>query len=120
MSTITILPEGTAAPPTSFRAIAGATESSGKTAGEALDAINEKLTGADAVRLVVLHSNCPDPLFTAVQQKRLAELMQWWRIARDTSVALPPDLHAELDSLVDAEMRAAAERAAALVRGLQP
>jgi response regulator of citrate/malate metabolism len=56
----------------------------------------------------------PDELFTAEQQQRLAELLARWRAARDTGASLPPQEQAELDALVQAELRAATERSAAL------
>jgi hypothetical protein len=46
-------------------------------------------------------------LFSAEQQKRLSELMELWWIARDQGQDLPPDQQAELDSLVEAELKAA-------------
>jgi hypothetical protein len=58
----------------------------------------------------------PDCFFTAKQQRRLEELMTNWRRARDASVSLPPEDQAELESLVDAELRAAAGRATAMRR----
>jgi hypothetical protein len=60
----------------------------------------------------------PDEFFTAQQQERLAALMERWRAARDAGASLPPDEQAELDALVQAEVRAAGERAAAILRQL--
>jgi hypothetical protein len=60
----------------------------------------------------------PDALFTAEQQQRLAELLARWRAAHDAGASLPPQEQAELDALVEAELRAATERSAALVRQL--
>jgi hypothetical protein len=54
----------------------------------------------------------PDRFFTA-QQQRLEELMGRWRTARQGHNALPPEEQAELDALVEAEMQAAGQRAAA-------
>jgi hypothetical protein len=62
----------------------------------------------------------PDEFFTAEQGQRLQELMGRWRAARDAQTALPPEEQAELDALVQAELRGAAARAAALVRELTP
>jgi hypothetical protein len=58
----------------------------------------------------------PDRFFTAEQQERLEERMASWRQARDTGLRLCPQDQAELESLVDAELHAAAERAAAITR----
>jgi hypothetical protein len=62
----------------------------------------------------------PDTLFTAEQQQRLAELMARWRAARDTGSPFPPNHRAELDALVEAELRAASQRSPALVHQLPP
>jgi hypothetical protein len=56
--------------------------------------------------------------FSADQQRRLAELMERWRVARDKGESLPGDEQAEFESLVEAELRAAAARAAALADAL--
>ncbi|NJO51443.1 MAG: hypothetical protein HC840_20620 [Leptolyngbyaceae cyanobacterium RM2_2_4] len=46
------------------------------------------------------------------QQKQLSELMSLWRSARDQGAAFSPEQQAELDSLVEAELRAATARTA--------
>ena len=56
----------------------------------------------------------PDRFFTAEQLERLSELMLRWRQARDAGTTLPPAKQAELEALVEAEVRAAADRAEAL------
>ncbi len=61
----------------------------------------------------------PDRFFTAEQQERLKELMARWRAARDAGMSLPSDEQAELDALVDAELHAATERAAALLKEIE-
>ena len=63
--TITILAENPDSPMTSYRAIAGNKQSSGRTAGEALDAITCQLSETDALTLVVLQRQRPDKYFTA-------------------------------------------------------
>jgi hypothetical protein len=57
-----------------------------------------------------------DAWFTAEQQQRLQELMDRWRTARDSGIRLAPEEQAELDALVEAELRAATARSADLVR----
>lgn len=57
----------------------------------------------------------PDRFFTTEQQQRLAELMTRWRAARDRQTSFSPEEQAELESLVAAEVRASADRAAAEV-----
>lgn len=118
MTTIAIVPENPQGSPASFRAVAGDAQSSGATVGQALDAIRAQLGGPEQTTLVVVQPTQPDELFTAAQQQRLAELLARWRSARDAGASLPPQEQAELDALVEAELRAATERSTALVRQL--
>jgi hypothetical protein len=118
MTTVAILPENGKSAPTAYRAIAGRVQSVGKTAGEALDSLTAQLPDEEAGTLVVVQHLRPDAFFTADQQRRLQELMERWRTARDAGQSLPTAEQAELDALVQAELEGAAQRAAALVRGL--
>jgi hypothetical protein len=120
MTTIAILPENPGSVGTQYRAVAGQRQSVGRTAGEALDALTAQLDESQAGTLVVVQQLRPDCFFTSGQQKRLEELMARWRQARDQGSSLRPTEQAELDALVEAELRAAADRAAALVHGLIP
>lgn len=118
MTTIAIVPDNPQAFPPRFRAVAGEVQSLGATAGQALDALAAQLGGPTETTLVVVQPMRPDAFFTAQQQQRLAELMGRWRAARDAGVPLPAEEQAELDALAEAELRAAAERSAELVRQL--
>lgn len=118
MTKVAILPEHTDGGPPSFRAAAGGRQSVGRTAGEALDALVTQLPADQAGTIVVVQNLRPDPFFIAAQRQRLADLMDRWRAARDAGGALDPAEQAELDALVDAELRASAERTAALLREL--
>lgn len=118
MTTIAIVPERPGTPAASYRAIAGKVQSVGKTAGQALDALTEQLGETATGTLVVVQNLRPDSFFNAPQQQRLEDLMRRWREARDGQRRLPAQEQAELEILVDAELTAAAERAAALVREL--
>ena len=60
----------------------------------------------------------PDCFFDTDQQQRLKELMGRWRAARDSGNTLPPAEQIELETLVQAELLAASERAKALIDGL--
>jgi hypothetical protein len=116
MTTIAIVPDNPGSPTTNYRAVAGANQATGKTAGAALDALTAQLGELDSTTLVVLQQARPDRFFTAEQQKRLEELMARWRTARDAGQSLPPEEQAELDALVLAELQAATERARDLVQ----
>jgi hypothetical protein len=118
MTTIAIVPAHLPDSPTSFRAVAGDAQSVGATVGQALDALRAQIGVAEQTTLVVVQPMQPDERFTALQQQRLAELMDRWRAARDAGTVLPPQEQAELEALVEAELRAAKERSAALVRQL--
>jgi hypothetical protein len=61
----------------------------------------------------------PDRFFSAAQQKRLAELMEKWRLARDEEAPFSAEELSELDALVEAELRASAHRAATLINELR-
>lgn len=60
----------------------------------------------------------PDELFTTEQQKRLSRLMNLWRTARDEGQTLSPKQQAELESLVEAELKAATVRTAVILQQL--
>ena len=60
----------------------------------------------------------PDRFFTLAQQQRIQDLTRRWRVARDGGATLSQTEQAELEALADAEVRAAADRAAALAHEL--
>jgi hypothetical protein len=119
MTKVAILPIPTETGGVSYRAVAGDKHSEGKTAGEALDALTAQLSEEEVGTLVIVQSLRPDRFFSAAQQQRLAELMGRWRVARDKGETLPTEEQAELEALIEAELRAAADRAAALVDELE-
>jgi hypothetical protein len=114
MTKVAILPVPNAVGSHSYRAVAGDKHSEGRTAGAALDALTAQFSEGEAGMLVIVQTLQPDRFFNAVQQQRLADLMGLWRKARDQGGALPADEQAELNALVEAEVRASADRAAAL------
>jgi hypothetical protein len=120
MTTISILPENPGGNGTTYRAVAGKLQSVGRTAGEALDALTAQLGESESGTLLVVQHMRPDSFFTAQQQERLDALMERWRQSRDSGTTLPPNEQAELDALVEAELQAAGQRAAALVHGSAP
>lgn len=61
-----------------------------------------------------LQNQQPDDYFTGEQQQRLSELMERWRVARDSGTELPADKQAELQTLIKAELQGAIKRAEAL------
>lgn len=112
--TITILPEGLGTDGVTYRAISGALQSEGKTAGEALDALAKQLNEEEAGTLVIVQNLRPDRFFTAQQQERLNELMTRWRSARDRDDTLPAEEQTELENLIETELGAATNRALAV------
>jgi hypothetical protein len=118
MTKVAILPIPTEQGHLSYHAIAGPKHAEGKTAGEALDALTAQLSADEASTLIIVQSLRPDHFFTDAQQERLAALMARWRTARDQGNTLPVAEQAELDALIDAELRASAARAAALANTL--
>ena len=99
-----------------YRAISGDKHSVGKTAGQALDALTAQLEEAEFSGLLVIRKTEPDIFFTAEQQAQLSNLMALWRQARDRGEQLPPTQQAELESLVESELKASAARTKALMR----
>jgi hypothetical protein len=114
MRRVAILPVPTAMGALAYRAMAGDKHSEGSTAGAALDALTAQFPEDEAGMLVIVQTLRPDHFFNAAQQQRLADLMGRWRKARDQGGILPADEQAELNALVEAEVRASADRAAAL------
>ena len=95
MTTVAILPVSDASGEKLYRAIAGDKQSTGKTAGEALDALTVQLEGGEFCTLLILQSFRPDWFFSEFEQQRLSELMNRWRTARDQEQTLPPEQQAE-------------------------
>ena len=118
MTKVAILPEPSERGEMAYRAIAGGRQSLARTAGAALDALTAQLPAGEAGTMVIVQSQQPDEFFTAQQQERLRGLMARWRAAREAGASLTPAEQAELDALVDEEVRAAGKRAAALSAAL--
>jgi hypothetical protein len=116
MTTVAILPISDDRGEKAYRAVSGNKHSIGKTAGQALDALTAQLGETEFSGLLVMQSFRPDSFFGAQQQRRLSELMELWRSARDQGRELPAHQQTELDELVEAEMKAATARAAALMQ----
>jgi hypothetical protein len=114
MTRVAILPMPTERGILSYHAVSGDKHSQGSTVGEALDALTPQLSVDEAGTLIIVQSHRPDRFFNAVQQQRLSELMARWRAARDKGETLPLGEQSELETLVEAELRAAAGRATAL------
>ncbi len=117
MTTISILPADPTAQPAGYHAISDGKESSGPTVGQALDALAAQLPPGDTT-LVIIQPMAGDAFFPDADRRRLADLMDRWRAARDAGGRLPPAEQAELDALTEAELRAAAARAAAIHRSV--
>ena len=115
MTKVAILPIFDASGERSYRAIAGDKQTVGKTAGQALDALTAQLGETEFSALLLLQNFAPDQFFSVEQQKRLSELMNLWRKARDDGQSLSQKLQTELDNLVEAELNAATARTASLM-----
>jgi hypothetical protein len=111
MTTITILPEKD----NSYRAVAGDKQSTGRTAGEALDALTSQLADEEGQSFIVIPKPKADQFFNSIQQQRLSELMQLRRQG-----ALSPEEEKELEGLVEAELKGAKLRAESLLDELKP
>jgi hypothetical protein len=118
MTKVAILPVSTATGDIIYHATAGDKQSHGRTAGEALDALAAQLPKEEIGTLVIVQNLRPDCFFNSDQQQRLAELMEQWRAARDAGTSLPTAEQAELDALIEEEVRASTKRTAALLHEL--
>ena len=118
MTRMTIFREDADLQGMTYRAVAGSAQTMGRTAGEAVDALAAQLPEDQAETLIIVRDLRPDRHFTTEPRRRLEGLMAQWRAARDAGEALPAGDQAELERLVDEEVHAAAERAAALRREL--
>jgi hypothetical protein len=119
MTKVAILPERSSKGDTMFRAVAGDRQAVATTAGGALDALAAQLPSEEAGTLVVVQNHRPDQFFSAEQLKRLEDLMQRWRALRDEGKSLASAEQVELNALVDAEVQAAGQRAAAALAELE-
>lgn len=94
-------------------------QSQGATAGQALDALTDQLAETEKGTLVIMQDWRPDQFFNGEQQHRLAELMARLRSCREEGKSLPVEDATELDALIDAELRGAAARSAAMFDGMK-
>jgi hypothetical protein len=119
MTSVTILPMPTPQGGVRYCAVSNGKRSQGATAGEALDALTSQFTEAERGTVVIMQDRHPDQFFNAEQKHRLGELMARWRVCRDEGKPLPAHEEAELDLLIDAELRGANARAATMLGGLK-
>ncbi len=118
MTMVSILPITTDGNGPAFRALLAEKQSTGRTMGEALDALTAQFTGGEVETLVLVGGSQPDPFFNRSQQERLADLIDRWQAARDRGEELAGDAQRELDGLVQAELNASGARAATLADAL--
>ncbi|MGB2924305.1 MAG: hypothetical protein WBB82_03310 [Limnothrix sp.] len=110
MNTVEIQSVSDTSGKTFYRATSGAKSSVGATMEQALDALMQELEEMQFPALLVSQTFQPDIFFSASQQKRLAELMNLWRSARDKGTELESTLQKELDTLVELELEASVAR----------
>jgi hypothetical protein len=115
MTRVAIVPVPTNEGGLAYHAVAGDKQSYGGTAGEALDALTPQLSEDERATIVIVQSFRPDRFFGAEKQGRMVELMEQWREAQDAGTSLPDSMQAELDALIEEEIRASARRTAALL-----
>jgi hypothetical protein len=116
MTTITIMPTKPGTFDAGYVAIAGKNHSVGKTAGQALDALIAQLQQAET-GTVLIQNLRPDTFFNAQQLDRLQELMAKWHAAIESNTLMAAEEQRQLEALVEDEVIAAGNRAAALAHG---
>jgi hypothetical protein len=102
-----------------YRAAVGTQSSTGRTAGEALDALTAQLGHQEVNGFLLLQNHQPDHFFTAQQQQKLTELMSIWRAARDQGDTLSSEQQTELDDLIEAELIATTNRSKSILKQIQ-
>jgi hypothetical protein len=120
MTKVALLHESVGPDSMSYRAVAGGAQAVGRTAGEALDALASQLPREEAETFVIVRAMGPDRFFGAARRERLRELMVRKGEAASAGATLTDQERAELTQLIDAEVRAATERADALLREVSP
>ena len=80
------------------------------------EALSSDCSGNEFSTLLIIQTFRLECFFNAEQQQRLSDLMNLWRTTRDEGQTVPPEQQAELDRLVEAELKAATARTAALVQ----
>lgn len=119
MNTISILPESDDESPATFRAFTKDLGATGRTPGEALDAITLLIGAGKTGAAVLVQPFRPDAHFPAEQRERLSALMERWRAARAAGDSLPAADEAELERLVDAQLDGATARASEMASHLE-
>jgi hypothetical protein len=120
MTKVALSRENADADEITYRAVSARNQAIGRTAGEALDALTTQLPADEADTLIIVRGLIPDRFFTREQRQRLQELMVGWRSARDAGKELSAGDQRELENLIDIEVRAATERATAVIQELEP
>lgn len=118
MTTVSVLVPPSAG--SGYRAVADGVEGTGDTPGQAIDALVEQTGPFAGATLVVIQPKAGDEFFSDAQRRRLGELMDRWRAARDSGTSFPEPEQAELDALAAEELKAATDRSAALLRAVRP
>jgi len=94
-----------------YRAISNGKSSSGKTIGQAVDALTAQFENPDDETLYIVQRWQPDDFFTAEQQKRLSELMKKLRDAQNFNQEFTLEDREELEKLIKAELEGSGKRA---------
>lgn len=113
MTAVTIHRENTRKGRPRFRAVAGESESLGRTMGEALDALTAEWGDNVRETAVLIRRFGPDAHFTQAQYDRMQSLLS-------RRESLTPGERSELESLIDAELDATIARTERLVHGSEP
>jgi hypothetical protein len=94
---------------TTFRAVAGDQSSVGRTPGEALDRLLADIGTDTPLSLYIITKDRGDAFFSEAQYQRMRTLLN----QRNDGETLSEAEYAELEGLVEAELRAAMQRMAA-------
>lgn len=110
MTAVSILTQTGESGELEFRALSAGVQTTGRTAGEALDSLTKRLDSALRGTVVVIQSFDPDEHFSREQRERLRSLTQRLTDAKCGGTPLEVSEQAELERLVELEQLAALQR----------
>ena len=113
MNTIEIIQESEPNQPTNYRAICGEKQALGRSPGQALDELEQQLTALETNTLIIVQRFLPDRFFPQLQHHKLQQLMNKFHEGQDSQQHLSNEEQNELETLAEAELAAANERAIA-------
>ncbi|MEA5496999.1 hypothetical protein VB834_19340 [Limnoraphis robusta Tam1] len=119
MNTIEIIQESEPNQPITYRAICGEKQALGRSPGQALDELEQQLSALETNTLIIVQRFLPDRFFPQPQHQKLQQLMNKYHESKDHQKDLSNEEQNELETLAEAELAAANERAKKLLETIK-